>query len=65
MNRTVRGLIQLLALVAIAFGLLRLFPLMLRLSEIAALSLGSFWWVVLALALGAWLIWVLRKRNSG
>lgn len=65
MNRTLRGLIQLLALVAIAFGLLRLFPLMLRLSEIAALSLGSFWWVVLALALGAWLIWVLRKRNSG
>lgn len=65
MNRQLRGLLQLAFLIAVVFALLRLFPLILRFSEAAAMGLREFWWAILALILGGWLLWVLRKRNSG
>ncbi|MGK5086201.1 hypothetical protein WDW86_01475 [Bdellovibrionota bacterium FG-2] len=63
-----RGILQILFLVGFVLLLLRFFPLVVRLGDAAALGVRGvveFWWVVLLLALGGWLIWVLRKRNSG
>ncbi|MEK7689767.1 MAG: hypothetical protein AAB425_01975 [Bdellovibrionota bacterium] len=60
-----RGIFQILFLVLFTGLLIRFFPLAIRVSEMAALGLREFWWVVLGLALAGWLVFVLRKRNSG
>lgn len=65
MKSQLRGFLQVIFLLAFVWLLVRLFPFLARLSEAASFSLRSFWWVILVLALGGWLIWVLRKRNSG
>ena len=44
---------------------MRFFPLAIRLAEGAAVGIREFWWAILVLALSGWLIWVLKKRNSG
>jgi hypothetical protein len=60
-----RNGLQLLFIFAVAFALLRFFPILLRLIEGAALSIRSFWWAILAFALGIWVVGILRRRNSG
>lgn len=65
MQSQLRGFLQLVFLFAIVFLLIRFFPFVVRIGEAAAMGLRQFWWVVLILALGGWLVWVLRKRNSG
>ena len=65
MKRQIRGLLQILLLVAVVFLLIRFFPFVVQVGEAAALGLREFWWVVLVLSLGGWLILVLGKRNSG
>lgn len=65
MNRWLRSFLQLALLFGIVFALVRFFPFVARLGEIAALGLREFWWLVLILSLGGWLIWILGKRNSG
>jgi hypothetical protein len=65
MRAQLRGFLQLLFLFAVVLVLIRLFPVVVRIGGAAALSLRALWWVVLIFALGGWLIWVVRKRNSG
>lgn len=60
-----RGIIQLIVLGVFALLLIRFFPFVARIGEAAVMGLREFWWGILILALGGWLIWVLRKRNSG
>lgn len=62
MNPQVRALLRLGILVAIAIGLFLLFPAAFAFAEGAALSVVRLWWLVLLLALGAWLIWGIGRR---
>lgn len=64
MQSQLRGILQLIFLIAFVILLIRFFPFVVRIGEAAAIGLLQFWWVVLILALGGWLVWVLRKRNS-
>jgi hypothetical protein len=65
MRRRAQGVFQLVLLILFVIVLVRFFPLAVRVVEGAALGIRQFWWVVLGFALGGWLVWVLRKRNSG
>lgn len=65
MKRQIRGLFQVFFLVAVVALLIRLFPFVAQVGEAAALGLREFWWLILVLSLGGWLIFILRKRNSG
>lgn len=65
MNRKLRGFVQIFFLAAFVFLLIRFFPIAIRVTEAAALGLREFWWLVLILSLAIWLVFVLRKRNSG
>ncbi|MCM2277477.1 MAG: hypothetical protein NDJ89_05325 [Oligoflexia bacterium] len=58
-----RLVFQLLVLIGVAAGLWFAFPFAARFVEAAALNLRRFWWIVLLLGLGAWLIWTSSKRN--
>ena len=58
-----RGCLQLLVLLAVVAGLFLLFPAALRFAEGAARSVVRLWWLVLLLALGAWLIWGVGRRR--
>ena len=58
-----RGCLQLLLLLAVVVGLFLLFPSALRFAEGAARSVVRLWWLVLLLALGAWLIWGVGRRR--
>lgn len=53
----VRGCLQLLILLAVVVALFLIFPVAFRFVEGAARSIVRLWWLVLLLALGAWLIW--------
>ncbi len=65
MKRQLRSFLQIALLFAVAFLLLRLFPVAVRATEAAALGAWQLWWAILGLALAIWLFWVLRKRNEG
>lgn len=60
-----RTLLQVGFLLAVVFGLIRIFPLALKYAEAAALSIRNFWWLILMIALVTWVGSVLRKRNAG
>lgn len=64
MNPRLRATIQLLVLVGVVALLFFLFPRTLAFVEVAARELRYLWWLVLLVALAAWLIWgVGRKRK--
>jgi len=64
MNPRLRATIQLLVLVGVVALLFLLFPRTLAFVEVAARELRYLWWLVLLVALAAWLIWgVGRKRK--
>lgn len=46
-----RFLLQIGLIVLVGFLMLRLFPLVLRAVEVAALSFGQFWWAMLILVM--------------
>jgi hypothetical protein len=60
-----RSIVQVLFLIFIVVILVRFFPFVVQVGEMAALGLREFWWLILILALAFWLVWVLKKRNSG
>ncbi|MCM2324583.1 MAG: hypothetical protein NDJ90_15090 [Oligoflexia bacterium] len=62
-QRRLRAAAQLLVLLLVAAGLWLAFPVVAQFLEAAALNLRRFWWVVLLLGLGVWLIWTSRQRN--
>ena len=60
-----RSVRQISFLLLFVFLLVRFFPFFLKMAEAAAIGLREFWWVILVIGLGIWLIYVLRSRNSG
>lgn len=62
MNPRARAVFQiaLLATVVIALGLL--FPRAYGFVEMAGRELRYFWWLILLLALGVWLIWGIGRK---
>lgn len=57
-----RAFFQFGTLVAVAIGLILLFPAAARFAEMAARELRYFWWLILLLALAGWLIWGLGRK---
>ena len=58
-----RGILKLLIFLSVVFLLIRLFPLVVRLTESAAMSIRQFWWLILVFAMAGLVTWVLRKRH--
>jgi len=63
MSPRARAGCQLGFLVLVGLGLLLLFPRALAFVELAARELRYFWWLILLLALAAWLIWAGRRKS--
>lgn len=57
-----RAVWQCAVLIAVAVVLLLIFPRALAFVELAARELRYLWWLILLLALAAWLIWGLGRR---
>jgi hypothetical protein len=62
MNRP-RALWQWGLVLAVGFGLFLLFPSALAFVEMAARELRYFWWLILLVALGVWLIWIGWRKS--
>lgn len=59
-----RTLATSLALVAVLVALVLLFPRALAFVELAARELRYFWWLVLIVALGGWLVWGVGRKSD-
>ena len=64
MNPRLIAFLKLLVLLTVIVGLVLLFPAALKFVELAARELRYLWWLVLLLALAAWLIWGLGKKKK-
>lgn len=62
MNPSFRLFLKLCALILIMVVLCLLFPAAFRFAEGAARSVIRLWWLVLLVALGAWLFWGVGRR---
>ncbi len=62
MNRRPRAALQLLVLIGVVALLFVIFPRTLAFVELAARELRYLWWLVLLVALAAWLIWGVGRR---
>lgn len=62
MNRRYIALLKILVLLAVIFGLIFLFPKALEFAEMGAREARYFWWLILLVALAAWLIWGLGRK---
>lgn len=57
-----RAALQLLVLIGVVALLFLIFPRTLAFVELAARELRYLWWLVLLVALAAWLIWGVGRR---
>jgi hypothetical protein len=57
-----RAALQLLVLIGVVALLFVIFPRTLAFVELAARELRYLWWLVLLVALAAWLIWGVGRR---
>jgi hypothetical protein len=64
MNPRARALIQIAILVLVVAGLAFLFPRADAFVERAARELRYFWWLILMVALGLWLIFGLGRKSK-
>lgn len=62
MNPRTRATIQIGILLAVVIALVLVFPRAYAFAEMAARELRYFWWLILLVALGAWLIWGLGRK---
>jgi hypothetical protein len=62
MSPRARAAWQVGTLVLVVLGLLLLFPRALAFVGLAARELRYFWWLILLLVLGSWLIWAGRRK---
>jgi hypothetical protein len=62
MNPRSRAALQLLTLLIVGGVLCLLFPAVFAFVEIAARELRYLWWLILLVALAAWLIWGVGRR---
>jgi hypothetical protein len=59
-----RRLATVVGLAGVLLGLVLAFPRALRFVELAARELRYFWWLVLIVALGVWLVWGVGRRSK-
>lgn len=59
-----RALAQLAVLVVVLVALALLFPPVVRFAERAARELRYFWWAILLVLLGAWLVWGIGRKKT-
>jgi nitric oxide reductase large subunit len=64
MNPRTRAILQLAILVAMIIGLFLIFPRAFAFAELAARELLYFWWLILLLVLGVWLIWGIKRKRK-
>ncbi len=64
MNPRWIAFLKIVVLLLVVAALLMLFPPAFRFVEMAALELRYLWWMVLLLALAAWLIWGLGSKKK-
>jgi len=64
MNPRTRAALQVAVLVIVVGALVLLFPKAYAFVENAARELRYFWWLILLLALAAWLIWGLGRKSK-
>lgn len=62
MNPRARALLQITMLIGVIAGLFLLFPKAFGFVELAARELRYFWWLILVIALGIWLIWGIKRK---
>lgn len=62
MNPRVRAALQIGVLVLVLGALVFLFPRAYAFVEMAARELRYFWWLILLLALGIWLVWGIGRK---
>ena len=62
MNPRRRAALQLLVLIGVVALLFLIFPRTFAFVEMAARELRYLWWLVLLVALAAWLIWGVGRR---
>lgn len=63
MKPAARSMIQAGILIAVIGLLFLIFPRAFAFTEMAARELLYFWWLILLVALGIWLIWGFRRRR--
>lgn len=63
MKPAARSMIQAGILIAVIGVLFLIFPRAFAFTEMAARELVYFWWLILLVALGIWLIWGFRRRR--
>ena len=59
-----RALLQIGVLVLVVVVLALIFPKVLAFVELGARELRYLWWLVVIVALGAWLIWGLGRKTK-
>lgn len=64
MGRRGRALVGLITIVVVFVVLILVFPRALAFVELAARELRYFWWLILMVALGIWLIWGWDRRKQ-
>lgn len=64
MSPRTRAIVQFLVLVAVIGLLLMVFPAAFKFVEMAARELRYLWWLILLVALGAWLVWGAGRRRK-
>jgi uncharacterized membrane-anchored protein len=62
LNPRARAILQVAVLVLVIGGLVLLFPRAYEFVERAARELRYFWWLILVVLLGTWLIWGLGRK---
>jgi hypothetical protein len=62
MNPRTRAIVQISVLVVVIGILVLMFPRAYGFVERAARELRYFWWLILLIALGAWLIWGFGRK---
>jgi len=62
MNRRTRAILQMSVLLGVTALLFLVFPATLKFVEMAARELRYLWWLILLIALAAWLIWGAGRR---
>lgn len=63
MSRRGRALVGLITIVVVFVALILVFPRALAFVELAARELRYFWWLILMVALGIWLVWGWDRRK--
>lgn len=63
MNPRLIAVLKLTALAVVIVALVMVFPKALEFVEMGARELRYFWWMILLVALAAWLIWGLGRKK--